>query len=114
MNATTAAPTKRLYGRPTKKQKTMNVNAGKQNQEPLQYPFSTHEKTQNASKVPTEKIGNQKPKKLYKNVLTFWETGEISICKNRNYQVSVYSSLNSSKIRPVVGAFDTGAGSNFI
>lgn len=46
----------------------------------------------------------------YQEVLSFPETGEISLFKSKNYLVSVPVGLKSLPVSPVICVIDTGAG----
>lgn len=63
--------------------------------------------------TPAKKI-DKKPDEPYKDVLAFPETGEISLFKNRNYQVFVSIRLESSRMRTILCVSDLGAGPNLI
>lgn len=48
------------------------------------------------------------------DVVAFPETGEGSLFKNNNYQVSVSISISSSRVRQIICVFDTDTGPNLI
>lgn len=78
-----------------KKHKTKKVESGRWSKEPLQYPASTEKTMRKAVENPDMKI-TKKPNERCKDVLTFLETGDVSLSENKNYQVSVSIGLNSS------------------
>lgn len=99
--------------KPTKKHKTKELKAGEQTQKLVYYPASNDKTTQEAVEAPAEKI-NKRLWDLYKNGLAFPEIDEVSLFKNKNYQVSVPIGLRSSRMSPIQCVFDTGTGTNLI
>lgn len=60
------------------------------------------------------KIDKQNPDKPYKDDMFYLETGKVLPFQNKNYQVSASIGLNSSRIRPFIFLFDTGADPSLI
>lgn len=110
MDAATNPSKKNLYGSPPEKQKTRKNKARKQVQKSIRYPSGSNEKTQKAVQATTRKIDMNKLAYPYKYDLAFLETGEVSLFKNKNYQVSVSIALGSLVMRHSVWLFDNDTG----
>lgn len=50
----------------------------------------------------------------YKDILVSLETGDVSLFRNKNYDVSVPIGMTSPLVRPIICVFDTGVGPDLI
>lgn len=70
--------------------------------------------TKTQVKAPAKKIDKKIPDKPYNDVLEFLKTGDVSLFKNKKYQVSVSLSKNLLQMSPIICVCDTEARPNLI
>lgn len=56
----------------------------------------------------------KKPHKPYHDTMDFTETREVLLFNNQTYRFSVYITLNASRMRSMIGVFETHRGRNLI
>lgn len=93
--------------------RTKKVKARELTQEPVEYRASAGKTTQQTVETSTKKIVKE-PGEPYEDILPFPDTGVLSLFRNKSYEVSVSSGLESAQMNQIVFVFDSGTGANLI
>lgn len=84
------------------------VKAGKQTRNDVNYHTGAAKNTQEAVDALVKKTDKKTRDESYKDVLAFPENCNVSLFKNKNYQVFVFIGINSSQWHRIICLFHTG------